>query len=219
MASVLQVLFSLPAFQARYWPTAKTHAVMCPEPKPASCLECQVIKVADGLLSGRYSKPREHPDPNAIVQPPPADAPVFQEGIKPTMFKALIGKGHEEFSTMRQQDSEEFLEHLLKTLRQETKKKGLPESEQPTEIFKFGMQQRLQCLECKKVRYRVDSQDSISIPVPATEVPPAMAVDDGEPPKVEYEPVDILRCLGLLVGDEVLEYACPSCAKNVAATK
>lgn len=224
MASVIQSVFSLPAFQARYLPTFDLHAVTCPEPLPASCLECQMNKLADGLLSGRYSHPRLHPDPNAIIHSPSPDAPdhtspAFQEGLKPSMFKALVGKGHEEFSTMRQQDSEEFFAHLLKSLRQDTKKKGGKEEEQPTEVFKFGLEQRLQCLECMKVRYRVDSQDSVSIPVPATEKPPAPVVEGGDPPKIEYEPVELMQCLELLVGAEVLEYGCPSCGKNVSAQK
>jgi ubiquitin carboxyl-terminal hydrolase 5/13 len=51
-----------------------------------------------------------------------ANDPVFQEGIRPTGFKALIGKGHEEFSTMKQQDSEEFLGHLITVLRRDAHK-------------------------------------------------------------------------------------------------
>ncbi|KAG9016283.1 hypothetical protein FRB90_003507 [Tulasnella sp. 427] len=223
MASVIQSLFSLPAFEKRFYPTALTHAVTCPEPLPASCIECQMDKLADGLLSGRYSHPRQVPDPNAIVHSPSPDAPdhtapQFQEGIKPTMFKALIGKGHEEFSTMRQQDSEEFLAHLLKTLRQDAKKKNEAEEDQPTRVFKFGLEQRLQCTNCHKVRYRVDSQDSISVPVPAKEKPPVMT-EGGEPPKVEYEPVELLQCLESALGTEALEYACPSCGTNVMLEK
>ena len=36
-----------------------------------------------------------------------------QSGIKAAMFKSLIGKGHPEFSTKRQQDVVEFLLHLI----------------------------------------------------------------------------------------------------------
>ncbi|KAG8978502.1 hypothetical protein FRC05_010747 [Tulasnella sp. 425] len=223
MASVIQSLFSLPEFQARFGPTSLNHAAICPEPLPASCLECQMGKLADGLLSGRYSHPRKVPDPNTFANSPSPDAPdhtdpQFQEGLKPTTFKALIGKGHEEFATMRQQDSEEFLAHLLKSLRQDAKRKNEAEEEQPTHIFKFGLEQRLQCMNCNKVRYRVDSQDSISIPVPAKEKPPVV-VEGGDPPKVEYEPVELLQCLEAALGTEVLEYACPSCGTNVMLEK
>jgi len=43
---------------------------------------------------------------------------VFQppSGIRPQMFKTLIGRGHPEFSTKRQQDAQEFLLHLLSEL-------------------------------------------------------------------------------------------------------
>jgi ubiquitin carboxyl-terminal hydrolase 5/13 len=117
MASVLQTIFSLPAFQARYFsPSAATdHAAQCPESLPADCVECQMRKVADGLLSGRYSHPA-HGSTSSV------NDPVFQEGLRPTGFKALIGKGHEEFSTMKQQDSEEFLGHLITVLRRDAHK-------------------------------------------------------------------------------------------------
>ncbi len=37
----------------------------------------------------------------------------YQQGIKPSMFKSLIGRDHPEFSTKRQQDAVEFLLHLI----------------------------------------------------------------------------------------------------------
>lgn len=129
MASVLQALFALPAFQSRYFAsstsTTTNHATTCPEPLPASCVECQLRKVADGLLSGRYSKPADHhlfapKDTNPLAHDSPT--PTFQEGIKPSGFKALVGKGHEEFATMRQQDSEEFLGHLISVIRRDAQK-------------------------------------------------------------------------------------------------
>ena len=44
---------------------------------------------------------------------------LFQQaptGIRPQMFKTLIGRGHPEFSTKRQQDAQEFFLHLLTEL-------------------------------------------------------------------------------------------------------
>lgn len=135
------------------------------------------------------------------------------------MFKALVGKGHEEFSSMRQQDSEEFFQHLLKSIRQDAKKKNMNEDDQPTKVFRFGLEQRLQCGDCGKVRYRVDSQDSVSVPVPAKEKPSNGAAHEGEAPKAEYEPVQLTQCLDIATGVEALEYNCPSCSKAVIATK
>jgi ubiquitin carboxyl-terminal hydrolase 5/13 len=202
MASVIQALFALPAFQQRYQ-DPREHWITCPEPLPASCLDCQMYKLSDGLLSGRYS----HPSATQSA----AGMPVFQDGIKPSGFKALVGKGHAEFSTMKQQDSEEFLSYLLISIRRHAKKVSAPSLH--TEIFSFGMEQRLQCGECKGVRYRVDPMDVVSVAVPATEE------GKDEEGKVKWRKVAIEQCLGGLTGPEALEYNCPACAKNVIAVK
>jgi ubiquitin carboxyl-terminal hydrolase 5/13 len=133
------------------------------------------------------------------------------------MFKALIGKGHEEFSTMKQQDAEEFLTYLFKVLRTDAKKRGIEETQIPSEAFRFGMEQRLQCGICHKVRYKVDSHDSISLAIPAKEIV-RMDEADGEPKK-EYEPVELTTCLELFTQPDGLEYNCPSCNKPVVAQK
>ena len=77
-------------------------------------------KIADRLLSGRYSHPTSHAQSTAERR-----AVVFQKGLRPIKFKALVGKGHAEFATMKQQDSEEFLAHLLEVLRRDARKTGL----------------------------------------------------------------------------------------------
>jgi ubiquitin carboxyl-terminal hydrolase 5/13 len=129
-------------------------------------------------------------------------------------FKALIGKGHEEFSTMKQQDSEEFFTHLLKILRRTLKRTQNPSGEfDPTEVFTFSMEQRLQCTSCHRVRYRNDELDIVSVAVPAIE-----EGKDGEG-KITYRDVLLTDLLDILTGDEGLEYTCPRCNKNVIAHK
>lgn len=214
MASVIQSIFSLPSFEERYLPTCSKHWQSCQEALPADCVDCQMHKLADGLLSGRYS----HPAKNDVTTNPLAHdspIPIFQEGVRPAGFKALIGKGHEEFSTMKQQDSEEFFTHLLKVLRRSLKKSTtpVPDGSDPTQVFSFGMEQRLECDDCKKVRYRVDGMDVVSVAVPAVE-----KSKDGEG-RVTYQDVMLGDCLHILLGDEALEYTCPSCAKKVYARK
>lgn len=54
LASVLQSLFSMPEFAQRYYRADEQVASLS---KPADDLEIQLRKVADGLLSGRYSVP------------------------------------------------------------------------------------------------------------------------------------------------------------------
>jgi len=224
MASVLQSLFALPDFANRYYESAdaQSHAFLCTSTDPSTCLECQMIKIGDGLLSGRYSVPRApETDDAQFSTPAPSEAAetrkdpqlAFQQGIKPIMFKTLIGKNHEEFKTMRQQDADEFLKHLFETLERSVKSAG---EDVGVSGFKFGLENRLQCLECKGVRYRTEEQDALSIPVPTKELEKSMDVD-GKEGKVEYEAVKIEDCLSILTGEQELEYKCPNCKKDVKA--
>ena len=209
-----ETLFSLPAFQQRYFPTAIQWKA-CHEQLPASCIDCQKHKLADGLLSGRYY----HPRPNTATSPatptptPDAVMPIFQEGVRPAGFKVLLGKGHEEFSTMRQQDSEEFFDYFIQSVRRQLKKTGSENGADPTEVFRFGTEQRLECGECGKVRYMVEGGDVVSVPVPAKETGKD---EEGRP---TYEEVASKTCVDQFTGVEGLEYTCPSCQKKVIAKK
>ncbi|ESK93387.1 ubiquitin carboxyl-terminal hydrolase 14 [Moniliophthora roreri MCA 2997] len=232
MASVLQTLFSLTAFQQKYGPGtsawAQVHTLTCTNPAPAECVECQMIKVADGLLSGRYAVKASASTSSSYTLPADEkqdpNAPQFQEGLKPSMFKALVGRGHAEFATMRQQDSEEFLVHLIDVLRRERRRKsGGAESEEPdpTSVFTYGTEGRLQCASgCGKVRYRIDGGiDVLSVSVPAVEKKVEGDIEmDG---KKVYEEVELTKCIDdVLLGAEVVdEWVCPECKAKGAVKK
>lgn len=209
LASVLQCLFSFPVFRNRYYHPND------PPPhsqRPAEDLETQLRKLADGLQSGRYSRP----DSDVIVSEYSPEVP-HQKGLAPSMLKHLIGRGHEEFSTMRQQDAFELLLHLLKLI---TRSPHTAPLEDPVQAFRFVMEQRIQCLCCKKVRYRTDEQENISIPVPANRK--LHVVNEGpndEKPKVEYEPVTLEECLDIFTASEVVELTCSSCGSKDGFTK
>lgn len=241
MASVLQSLFSLPAFQKRYGDAYRPHTLACSQ-QPATCFECQITKIADGLLSGRYSHPRE-PEQKPAEGEEQQQQQLFQQGVRPNMFKALVGKGHEEFSTMRQQDADEFFKYLVGIVQQENRKVAAADAavpaEDPTTIFGFGLEQRLECNECHQVRYSVERQDAgLSLPVPIRPKPATVGEEKSSgkqpaegvhaapsaPPKtaadaVEYEPVTLAECLDIFTSPEELEYNCPSCRRKVTATK
>jgi len=177
-----------------------------------------MLKVADGLLSGRYSRPRRTAADSATATAGTTPQPVFQEGVRPITFKALIGRGHAEFATMKQQDAEEFFTHLLTSLRRYTH--ALPRSAggndakpEPTETFAFGLEQRLQCTSCAGVRYRVDTHDVLSVPVLARE-----KERDAEG-NVIYEDIALTECVDAAMGVEGLEYKCPNCQRDVTATQ
>jgi ubiquitin carboxyl-terminal hydrolase 5/13 len=210
MNSVLQSLFSTPEFQARYYHPKDTPPAAA---RPAEDLETQLQKMADGLLSGRYSKPDG--DVTASEYSPEVS---HQKGLAPSMLKHLIGRGHEEFSTMRQQDAFEFLLHIMQLVSRSQHPAPL---KNPAESFRFVLEQRLQCLNCKKVRYRTDEQDNISIPVPIRRVKKDanMDTDGKEKGKEEFEPVTLKECLNLFTADEVVELTCPSCLSKAGFNK
>ncbi|KAG0224254.1 hypothetical protein BGW42_005218 [Actinomortierella wolfii] len=200
MASVLQSVFDLPSFVSRYYPPDVDHIQNCTS-EPGKCLQCQLAKVADGLLSGRYSTPVVSNEGETQGQ----------DGIAPGMFKALVGRGHAEFSTMRQQDSFEFFQYLVKTITQSERTSG---KQDPTKTFEFTNEQRLQCTECRKVRYSYDNTTALSIGVPAKKI---SGGEDGE--EEVYEPVTLEQCLDTYTAPEALPYNCPSCQKNTTAIK
>jgi ubiquitin carboxyl-terminal hydrolase 5/13 len=173
-----------------------------------------MLKLGDGLVSGRYSVKAKAPPASLTEYDTDQEPPKFQEGVKPSQFKALIGKGHEEFSTMRQQDSEEFLQHLIDRLRSEAKRQGRSEDTEPTKYLKFGMEQRLQCQECRRVGYKVDGADLASLPVEAVE---EGVNEDG---KKLFKQVNLEECLDSFCATETLsDYSCSNCQKRVAAEK
>ncbi|PSN64514.1 ubiquitin carboxyl-terminal hydrolase 14 [Corynespora cassiicola Philippines] len=213
LASVLQSLFSMPEFADRYYLPGQDPPNA---PLPAEDLETQLRKIADGLLSGRYSKP----DSDVIVSEHTPENP-HQKGLAPAMLKHLIGRGHEEFSTMRQQDAFELLLHLLKLV---SRSQHVAPHKDPVDAFRFVLEQRLQCVSCKKVRYRTDEQENISIPVPIRRIPKddKMEVTDAdgkEKEKEEFEPVSLKECLDIFTADEMVELTCGSCGSKAGFTK
>ncbi|KAI0376869.1 ubiquitinyl hydrolase [Hypomontagnella monticulosa] len=202
LASILQCLFDIPAFQARYnIPEAELPAVA----DPAQDLETQLRKVADGLLSGRYSKP----DSDVIASESSPEIP-HQKGLAPSMLKHLIGRGHAEFSTMRQQDASELYQHLVKLITRSPHSASLKD---PTSAFRFVLEQRLQCLSCKKVRYSSTEQDSIFLDVPIEKLPAVEGEGD------QYKPVTFKQCLDNFTAQEVVELTCASCGSKDGFTK
>jgi ubiquitin carboxyl-terminal hydrolase 5/13 len=200
MASILQAVYDIPDFQTRYGSQLADHSLQCTVEDPANCWYCQLHKLTDGLLSGRYSQPQPASDHSDVQT---------QDGISPGMLKGLVGKGHQEFSTMRQQDAYEFFQFLCKTISQ---KEHANKTQDPTRVFDFTVEHRLQCNTCNKVRYQTDATSSLSITIPACPVE-----EDG---KTTYQPVDFYECMDLFTKDEVVEgYHCPSCKEKTVAQK
>lgn len=201
LASVIQCLLDMPSFKARYY-LPETDLPIVDD--PAADLETQLRKMADGLWSGRYSVPDTTTEDTEVTH---------QKGIAPAMLKHLIGRGHEEFSTMRQQDALEFLQHLFKLV---TRSQHTTGTQDPTQPFRFVLEQRLQCLGCKKVRYSSNEQDSIFLDVPLEKE----AKQDAEGNDVDaYKAVTLKECLDRFTGAEKVELTCSDCGSKEGYTK
>jgi ubiquitin carboxyl-terminal hydrolase 5/13 len=195
LASVMQTLFSIPQFQEKYVNGADIHLNNCRD-APSDCLTCQLCKLADGMLSGKYSKPVNVNDSNS-----------GQTGIAPLMFKEVIGKGHEEFSTMRQQDAGEFLSHVISCI-----EKKESSSTDPTKCCKFILQERIQCLECEKVKYKEIPTSSLVLQLPAKVV----GTENG---KKTYESVDFFASLAAYFEAQFIDFQCPSDGRSCSASQ
>ena len=178
IASTLQCLLNLCSVNNTF-KLLQGHFESCRKP-PTECLECQFLKLCNGILSGDYS-----------TEPAVSKSHTVQ-GIKPTSFKYLLGKQHEEFSTMKQQDAFEYLQHLL------SKFSNHPAFSSIAKHFEFLMQQKIQCLMCQKCRYTDVAEGSlrVNVPVPTSET---------------VEEVDFLQCVKDSFAASHNEFRCPSC--------
>uniref|UniRef100_A0A7N8WZ95 Ubiquitin carboxyl-terminal hydrolase n=1 Tax=Mastacembelus armatus TaxID=205130 RepID=A0A7N8WZ95_9TELE len=132
--SVMQVLFTVPDFQSKL------------------VYYFIYTKLGYGLLSGEYSKPA--PDPGD-------ENGGDQIGIAPRMFKALVGRGHPEFSTNRQQDAQEFLLHFINMV-----ERNCRSGPNPSEAFRFLVEERIVCQQSQKAKYTQRVDYIVQLPVP-----------------------------------------------------
>ncbi|XP_052433819.1 ubiquitin carboxyl-terminal hydrolase 5 isoform X2 [Carassius gibelio] len=155
--SVMQVLFTIPDFQTKY--VSNIEKIFNEAPSdPTQDFKTQVAKLGYGLLSGEYSKPAPDPgdDPSTSTEPR-GD----QVGIAPCMFKALVGRGHPEFSTNRQQDAQEFLLHFINMVERNCRS-GM----NPSEAFRFLVEEKIVCQQSQKAKYTQRVDYMVQLPVP-----------------------------------------------------
>eukprot|EP01065_Artemidia_motanka_P021747 TRINITY_DN25_c0_g1_i1.p1 TRINITY_DN25_c0_g1~~TRINITY_DN25_c0_g1_i1.p1 ORF type:complete len:872 (+),score=253.43 TRINITY_DN25_c0_g1_i1:91-2616(+) len=169
MNSVLQTMFAIPEVQSRYGPAAQD-AIMCTAPdEPADDLITQFAKVGQALLSGDYTPPPEEPVAEGQKKRPFFD-PAYE--VRPLMFRTLVGRGHVEFSTCRQQDAMEYFRHLCEKLRRAEHggaERLAGPSGVPTEsLFRFKTEERTQCNESGTVRYKEEVDLAMRVRIPLT---------------------------------------------------
>eukprot|EP00928_Gymnodinium_smaydae_P035973 TRINITY_DN25229_c0_g1_i6.p2 TRINITY_DN25229_c0_g1~~TRINITY_DN25229_c0_g1_i6.p2 ORF type:complete len:1002 (-),score=315.63 TRINITY_DN25229_c0_g1_i6:85-3090(-) len=158
MNSVVQLLLALPEAKARYADESRQIRRDSPKDLPGD-LVAQVAKLVNGLCTERYAPPWKEGDDE--------DDPKLL--VAPRMFRTLVGKGHPEFSSGRQQDASEFLQYFLDILsRAERTALGsrLPAGDPFAANFEFALEERLQESEGeKRVKYSRVQQNMLCLPI------------------------------------------------------
>jgi len=200
MNSVVQVLMAMPELASRYASCAPALFASAPA-NPAQDLPAQLAKVAQALVGGRTghvpptgAQPMEEDGATDAKPPAPAaaeDLATRAVAVRPQSFKSLVGRGHPEFSSARQQDAAEFFGHLLELVARAehagAARVGLEGgagaggagSSAPLPVFSafaFKTQDRIQCVESGAVRY-VSSEPASCL---ALDIPLEAAVNTAE---------------------------------------
>lgn len=196
--SVIQVLFSYKNFRKFYNDIYEEHHSVC-DKLPTECFDCQMSKLAHGLTSGRYSEKKEakRQEHDLQSEEEKGEIDIYQDGIRPQAFKNLIGKGHDEFSSGRQQDAQEYLQHLFEFMDKEEKTRGRPS---PCRMFDFELQHRYECHDCHGVAYVKERTNQLNL-----------LIVSHENPDIIPEEEDMRNALSRYFGDEIITKQCPGC--------
>uniref|UniRef100_A0A7E4UQB5 ubiquitinyl hydrolase 1 n=1 Tax=Panagrellus redivivus TaxID=6233 RepID=A0A7E4UQB5_PANRE len=121
--SVLQILSLTKDFVQTYGEKAEDILRGLSPAEVNDSFNAQMAKVVAAMQSGRYSvEGRE------------------RNGFEPKQFRKVVGQGHSEFSTGRQQDAEEYMRHLFSKFDQYAP----ADSPNPVDAFRFKFENRLQ---------------------------------------------------------------------------
>uniref|UniRef100_A0A061RBY0 Ubiquitin carboxyl-terminal hydrolase n=1 Tax=Tetraselmis sp. GSL018 TaxID=582737 RepID=A0A061RBY0_9CHLO len=166
MNSVMQVMWSLPGLRERYLSRGTELFADAPS-DPASDLPAQLAKVGLALVEGKVAK--RQPDPPL----PGGEEPKPEDGLSatPRRLKALVGKGHPEFSSGRQQDACEYFQHLLSLLERSEHAVGprlgsCPLVPSTPALYQFAMEDRIQCKESGFVSYKKNTCNVLGLNIP-----------------------------------------------------
>jgi len=202
IASVLQLLYSIEPIQIRYLDELKDHHTKCSR-LPADCFFCQIIKLFNGMSSGKCSEKmlqKKVEFEGQTLEDKKIDV-YYQEGVNVGMLKNVVGKGHPYFSTSKQQDAYEYFVHFLNFMQKaEMTIKGKDHST----LFQFNAQTKLMCTVCHGVKYMTSKEQTLSLPIPLNDLS-----DVSSKIKVPFK-----DCLEALCQKESVSLFCPVCKKN-----
>ncbi|KHN73293.1 Ubiquitin carboxyl-terminal hydrolase 5 [Toxocara canis] len=181
MNSSIQMLLEVPDFRDAF---GKNSSKIFSEIEGISSHEdfnCQTAKVFSCLLSGDYSKKGSE-----------------FNGIKPTQFKRVVGRGHYEFSTSKQQDAEEYIRYFLSKVDDNT---ATGESS-AVDAVRFKIESRFMDCASRQVRYEQREEVILSLTVPLSSVQRNEVGEDGAPlrPTISFD-----QCLAATLSEQMIE--------------
>lgn len=150
MNSVLQVLWTMPELYQQYVPSAEAIYKSAP-PALANDFLTQFAKVGVALAG------------------PVASDISDVDNVSPMHFKSLVGRGHPEFSSQRQQDAQEYFSYLVDMLARAEHTEGSRLNNRlkaSTKLFEFGSETRIECLTSHRVSYMNERSTVLSLEIP-----------------------------------------------------
>ncbi|XRB14436.1 ubiquitin carboxyl-terminal hydrolase [Pseudoscourfieldia marina] len=172
IASILQLLASIDDVAAPNMAMAASLRASVPASSEATADELvQFAKAMEALRGDRYA------GVNANAAPPedgatPTPTPLR---IAPRLFRTLLGQGHSEFSSARQQDALEYLGHLIDRM-ESAERSGASRIEASgasglgwrplKQLFEFEVEERLFDPESQTVRYTRRPELYLGVNVP-----------------------------------------------------
>lgn len=201
MSSILQTLFSIPEWMNRF-----NDPNLLSSKDPANSFYTQMAKLAIAISTGKYSIQKwtvpVETEPGKFTEPQE-----YQDGIKPSMLKSIVGKGHPEFSSPKQQDAFEYFQHLMTVTERQEKANGTSHLS-PTSVFEFQLTTKILCTRCNKSRLSDHKQNSISTSIP---IDPSLDSPD------LVVPWD--KLLENFAAPENIEFNCPQCRTSTPGLK
>eukprot|EP00796_Vickermania_ingenoplastis_P002308 gene2308-1445_t len=211
ISSVVQCLFSMSPFRNAFYPNSTTpHQAACTR-DPYKCHHCQMERMAEGLLSGKYCAPE-----GASAKSDDAG------GVCPRLFKTVFAENHPEFSTGSQQDAQEYLLFLLEKLQQHVsvspkKLNSVCKDVHPASLFTMKVETRVQCARCQKVRYssEEDSCLPVSLPVPQEVMAAVSAQNANLAEELKSRPTyELQECLDTALAQGSVDCRCEACGQD-----
>jgi ubiquitin carboxyl-terminal hydrolase 5/13 len=155
------------------------------------------------LFKGIRRSSEVNPEVMAIASDNNVNYKAYKYMPRPYKFRELVGKGHSEFETARQQDAAEYFFHLLTRF-------SKPELMKPLmkDFFRTPTANKLVCSNCKSFYIREAEAITLKVEIPPEKIPVIIGGNNHVNLK------DLLGKQGLVNGDEVLR--CEQCkAKKV----